>query len=254
MANDEDLINRSGDAPLTVHNLRPDDVVLIGNLGSLADAEVVDRTAELQRSLPTARGLYLFARDIDVELAPDPLSPPEHELVDWVREQIAADWARADELARDPFEGLSDDELHQRRAHPAYEYRTTEGQRKAWDQVDEPPWDDELGRPGDGWELNITSRDTDAWERFDYIEERYWRRCRPGGPYVREVPREALELRARCEAYGEIVLKYEGARLAEQRRPGDESLRWYAIALGSAVLAVALAYREREGYKPEWRP
>lgn len=250
---DDKLIDRIGEATLKMFHLKPDDVVLIGNLGSDVDDAVVDRTAELQKVLPTARGLYLFARDIDVELAPDPLSPPEHAVVEWVREQIAADWERADELARDPYAGLSDDELHQRRVHPAYEYRTTEGQRKRWDDADVPPCD-ESGQPEQGWELNTTSRDPDAWERFDYTEERYWRRPRPGGPYVREVPQAALELRARCEAYGEIVLKYEGARLAQQRRPGDESLRWYATAMGVAVLAVAMSYRQRPGYKPGWRP
>jgi len=43
-----------------------------------------------------------------------------------------------------------------------YEYRITDGQRKAWD-----------GTPDlseDGWE------EYKEWERFDYHEERYWRR------------------------------------------------------------------------------
>jgi len=94
---------------------------------------------------------------------------------------IAFFWARLDEeradldpYLRDPCEGASDDERHQRRAHPAYEYATTEGQRKAWPGVDEPP-------EGDGWELNTTSASPDAFERFDFTEERYWRRVRPTG-------------------------------------------------------------------------
>lgn len=83
---------------------------------------------------------------------------------------------------RDPYEGMGDDELHQNCAHPAYEYARTEGQRKAWPYVDDPPEEDA------GWELNITTRNPDAFERFDYTEERYWRRVRPDGPRQREVP------------------------------------------------------------------
>jgi hypothetical protein len=65
------------------------------------------------------------------------------------------------------------DTLHIRRAHPDYEYDTTEGQRKAWDC--HPP-------EGDGWEPNITSENPEAWERFDYTEEAYWRRLKPPTP------------------------------------------------------------------------
>lgn len=68
------------------------------------------------------------------------------------------------------------DLLHQHRRHPDFEYATTEGQRKAWDDFDTPPWDHDLGRPGEGWEPNRTTADPEAWERFDYTEERYWRR------------------------------------------------------------------------------
>ena len=63
------------------------------------------------------------------------------------------------------------DHLHIARAHPLYEYRTTEGQRKAWDDGDTPP-------PGNGWELNKTSECDDAFYRGDYTEERYWRRLK----------------------------------------------------------------------------
>lgn len=45
---------------------------------------------------------------------------------------------------------------------PEHEYRTTTGQRKAWD-----------GQPDlskEGWE------EWKPWERFEYHEERYWRR------------------------------------------------------------------------------
>lgn len=65
---------------------------------------------------------------------------------------------------------VPDAELHRRFAHPAYQYETTEGQRKCWDAVDEPP-------EGEGWERNVDAG-RDGWERFDYTEESYWRRLR----------------------------------------------------------------------------
>lgn len=53
---------------------------------------------------------------------------------------------------------------------PRYEYATTTGPRKAWYFADEPP-------EGDGWELDYSrGRSGEAWDRFDYHEERYWRR------------------------------------------------------------------------------
>lgn len=54
---------------------------------------------------------------------------------------------------------------------PGWEYATTEGQRKNWDDVDTPP-------SGDGWERN-TELGRNGWERFDYTEESYWRRPKP---------------------------------------------------------------------------
>lgn len=65
----------------------------------------------------------------------------------------------------------TDAELHARRQHPLWEYETTEGQRKSWDDADTPP-------EGDGWERN-TDAGRNGWDRFDYTEESYWRRLRP---------------------------------------------------------------------------
>ncbi len=113
--------------------------------------------------------------------------------------------AELNERARDPYEGLSDDELHDRRAHPAYEYAMTEGQRKAWDDVDTPPRDPETGKPEAGWELNITSSDDEAFERFDYHEERYWRRLRPDGPRERTIPQDVIDGLRLCRAHRDIV-------------------------------------------------
>jgi hypothetical protein len=90
------------------------------------------------------------------------------------KRRIIDDWL---ESVRDPCDGLSDDELHDRRAHPDYQYATTEGPCKVWDW-DVPP-------DGDGWERNTTACDPEAWERFDYTEESYWRRVEPDGPIDR---------------------------------------------------------------------
>jgi hypothetical protein len=70
----------------------------------------------------------------------------------------------------------TDAELHARRAHPDWEYRTTTGPRKQWHDVDLPPHDD-MGEPGPGWERNLDAgRPGEGWDRFDYTEESYWRR------------------------------------------------------------------------------
>ncbi|MER6534705.1 DUF6221 family protein [Streptomyces sp900105755] len=80
-------------------------------------------------------------------------------------------------------------QLHASFAHPGYEYRTTDGPRKQWDDIDRPPcdWD---GEPEPGWERNIDAgRAGMGWDRFDYTEESYWRRLRPGGPRKPHIPR-----------------------------------------------------------------
>ena len=64
------------------------------------------------------------------------------------------------------------DFLHDRRIHPDYEYRTTTGQRKCWDG------DPDLTK--EGWELNKTASNQDAFERFEYHEEMHWRRALSG--------------------------------------------------------------------------
>ncbi|MCF0086608.1 MULTISPECIES: hypothetical protein [unclassified Streptomyces] len=69
---------------------------------------------------------------------------------------------------------MSDAELHASMRHPDFEYRTTEGPRKQWDDVDVPPAD-ENGSPDPTWERN-TDAGRDGWERWDYTEESYWRR------------------------------------------------------------------------------
>lgn len=104
---------------------------------------------------------------------------------------LDAKLAIVDEIDYDlPAPGrLTDHELHARCAHPAWEYRTTTGPRKQWDGVDDPPCDD-YGDPEPGWERNVDAGlPGEGWERFDYTEESYWRRPRPGGPRTSRAPR-----------------------------------------------------------------
>lgn len=59
-------------------------------------------------------------------------------------------------------------------AEDLWEIATTTGPRKAWLDADEPP-------EGDGWELDPNrGLEGESWERFDYHEERYWRRRKAG--------------------------------------------------------------------------
>lgn len=60
------------------------------------------------------------------------------------------------------------DFLHERGMHPDFEYKTTTGPRKNFDN--DPP-------SGEGWERNLPMG-RDGWERFDYHEEGYWRRLK----------------------------------------------------------------------------
>lgn len=89
-------------------------------------------------------------------------------------EEITAD-ATAVEQAAAALERLEKLEkaLHARCAHPDYEYTTTEGARKAFDD-EEPP-------EGAGWVRNI-HEGRDGWERFDYHEEAYWMRPKLAAP------------------------------------------------------------------------
>ena len=83
-------------------------------------------------------------------------------------------WANVTEADRTPAQRLARLEcwLHARSMHPDYEYKTTDGPRKSWDDADTPPH-------GDGWEDNEDAG-LGGWERFDYHEEAYWRRLRKG--------------------------------------------------------------------------
>lgn len=52
-----------------------------------------------------------------------------------------------------------------------WEFAITSGPRKAWDNEMQPP-------PGKGWILD-TTKGRNGWERFDFHEERYWKRLVP---------------------------------------------------------------------------
>lgn len=96
--------------------------------------------------------------------------------------EIVQDWL---DNTNDPNEGLTEDQLHFRHGHSCFQYATTTGPRKAWEHSMEPPRND-AGEIEEGWELNRTERDPDAFERFAYSEERYWRRRVKPGPHVWE--------------------------------------------------------------------
>lgn len=106
--------------------------------------------------------------------------------------RVVREWM---ERTTSTFEGMTEEELHQYRAHPAWDYKTTEGPRKRWDDVDVPP-------EGEGWVLN-TAAGRNGWERFDYTEERYWRRPR-AEPYVREPRKPPFYIRELAVGYGII--------------------------------------------------
>ncbi|GAA3590826.1 hypothetical protein [Streptomyces osmaniensis] len=72
--------------------------------------------------------------------------------------------------------------LHAKFRHPGYEYATTKGPRKQWDDADQPPTDDN-GDTDPAWESNIDAgRAGQGWDRFDYHEEAYWRRPKKTPP------------------------------------------------------------------------
>lgn len=67
-----------------------------------------------------------------------------------------------------PTEGIPDAELHAKLRHPDYEYETTDGPRKAFDEHS-PDEDDPM------WERNVHVG-RNGWDRFAYHEEAYWMR------------------------------------------------------------------------------
>lgn len=108
----------------------------------------------------------------------------------------------------------TDAEMHADFAHPHYEYATTEGPRKTWDEgASLPPADPATGETDLTWERNVDAGDR-GWERFDVHEESYWRRLLPEdqwrGPFFPPIPRHIKHL--------------------------------------------AVGYAHRDGYQEEWRP
>ena len=94
-----------------------------------------------------------------------------------------------------------------------YEYQTTEGQRKCWDG--EPDLSEE------GWE------EWAEWERFEYTEERYWRRPLNEEQIARRAESKERELRlARLAEREQAVIEAAEAWLAAHRKKYDHKL-WY---------------------------
>ncbi|SFO60056.1 hypothetical protein SAMN05421854_102478 [Amycolatopsis rubida] len=160
----------------------------------------------------------------------------------FLRARLDDEQAEVEQRLRNPYLDPTDDELHQRNAHPAYEYKTLEGQRKAWREVDDPP-------EGEGWELNTTSADPDAFERFDYTEERYWRRRRPDGSLREWTPAAADRRRA-----AEIDAKRQIIELYSDGAEFPDFDGGYQSAMEDVLELLALPYAEHPDYREEWRP
>ncbi|MFE9738854.1 hypothetical protein [Streptomyces sp. NPDC006477] len=125
-------------------------------------------------------------------------------------------------------------ELHARQAHPDWEYATTEGPRKHWDDANTPPYGDD-GEPDATWQPN-TDRGRDGWERFDYTEESYWRRPKP-----RSAPEAAVVRGTPAEHCGDQFTSLIGSRVTEcVLRPGrqgshadDAGARWWKTGIAN---------------------
>lgn len=138
---------------------------------------------------------FLLARIAEDEEEADWYGNTEHFEGGWTNEhtgrvlrECAAKRVIIEDTYWQPEERPTDAELHARAAHPAYEYETTEGPRKQWDNPEEPP-------EGEGWEPNTAMGYRDGWARLTYTEESYWRRLKPESerrewkPYVPRVLR-----------------------------------------------------------------
>lgn len=84
---------------------------------------------------------------------------------------VQAAWAAVEKHLAERH--TEENRLHRLCAMPGWEYRTTTGPRKVWDDVEVPP-------EGGGWVSNA-ARGRAGWERFDYHEEAYWRRPKGEG-------------------------------------------------------------------------
>jgi hypothetical protein len=170
------------------------------------------------------------------------------DLIAFLRARLDDEQAEIEPRLRYPYEGYSDDDLHQRRAHLAYEYRTTGGQRKAWPYVDDPPG-------GDGWELNTTSADPDAFLRLDYTEERYWRRLLPDGPREWTPPLYYVRRAADVAAKRQIIDEHQNdqGRCAVCADPPQYDATWHPYPCTTLRL-LALPYADHPDYREEWRP
>lgn len=102
--------------------------------------------------------------------------------------------------------------LHAEFRHPDYEYATTHGPRKQWDESDRPPAG-ESSDPDHTWSPNVDAgRPGMGWDRFEYHEEAYWRR-----PKTRSGPREVDGTVGAVEAPVADLL--DGALAAQLGRP-----------------------------------
>lgn len=147
-----------------LHNITMGQLIL-----AMADRHLLLDEAELQhirtmRPAAWIRGVFHetdMGRDYDEECYPGSDAPPGNGWVPLYSRPNDSDM----EIAR------LTDALHERRAHPDFEYETTRTARKSGFSV----------KPsGDGWEPNEYGGDPhSSWERFEFHEEQYWRRRKP---------------------------------------------------------------------------
>lgn len=107
----------------------------------------------------------------------------------------------------------------------AWEYATTTGPRKAFYTADEPP-------KGGGWELDYSrGRPGEAWERFEYYEERYWkRRLRASPPPALQpdmgwqddmsaAPKDETPILVYHSWFGRAIANWDDDRYSKKPRP-----------------------------------
>lgn len=114
-----------------------------------------------------------------------------------------------------------------------YEYRTTEGQRKCW--YGEPDLTEE------GWEEYA------EWERFDYTEERYWRRPLSDEQLAEVAKRKAIRARAEATSAAERkVIEAAKAWHAEHKEHDNDAIGMAIVNLARAAEALEAAEQEGE--------
>lgn len=139
--------------------------------------------------------------------------------------------------------------LHAERRHPDFEYATTHGPRKQWNDPERPPAG-ENSDPDYTWQPNPDAgRPGQGWDRFDYHEEAYWRRPRerPTGPQdvddTADIPadRNGPTIPNRQVKAGELVDNLAATLVVDPRQSAYDAV--YAYIRSTNRMPGDLAYR-----------